>query len=476
MDFEQALLDLQTLTTSQNGGLRDALVAIESGDSDKAIEVLKKTLEAKESPISDVFSFAEGWVSGVELAVGHGIGKPIQIIKTGQFQHPQHGRIVIDKSDLEEMVKNFRDKIRGQEIPIDVDHKHELGAVGWFRSLRGPEKVNGEYALFAVPEWTDKGKELVKGGAFKYFSPHFGVWEDPETKKKFNNVLLSGAITNFPFLKGMQPVSFVEFKEGSVAEDNPAVSVKDFDTLKESVEAIQKLLADSALAEEKRSLTERVKASDLPDDKKKELVEDIKASKLSDDDKTTLINQVETPPESEEEKKKREESENKEFSEMRKEFKGREEELIAENKKLGERVQLIEHEKRTIKFMEVITGSNGAPAWQGTHDKHLKLLESLADSHGEDSEQFKSYVEIQTAHAKQIADSGLFSENGTNGSGPVTSDEDTAAGIKKLMEDSKGTEKVLTLAEATTEYLEKNPKAYKKADDAHLKQIAQAGG
>ena len=549
MDFESALLDLQSLTTDQQDGLRDALDAIESGESEKAIEVLRQALEAvhidpnvgggvdrdkipasdfvdssrrrfpisspkdvqdavssfgrakppiplesfkrrlisiakrkgsafvsrlpdswevkaDELAINEAFAFAEGWVSGVEFGE---VGKPIQIIKTGQFQHPQHGNITISKSDLEEMVKNFDNKIRGQEIPIDVDHKHELGAVGWFRSLKGPKEVDGEFAIFAVPEWNDKGKELVKGGAFKYFSPHFGVWKDPETKETFNNVLLSGAITNFPFLKGMQPLSFVEFKEGSVADENTAVKVEDFNTLKEAVAKIGETLAASALAEEKKSLTERASVTDLSDDKKKELVEAIKASKMSDDDKATLVKQVETPPKSDE-------GEKKELSEIRAEFTGREETLSKQLKEANDRILVIEKEKRTIKFLEIITGNNGSPAWVGTHDKHLKLMESLADSQGEDSEEYKSYVEMQTSHAKQIAESNLFGENGTSNQGPLTNDEDMTSGIKKLIEDSKGSDKVLTLAEATTEYLSTHQKEYKKADDAHLKRIAQAGG
>lgn len=421
-----------------------------------------------EKAASEIFA-GEGWTVGVELTDAD---KSIQIIKTGQFKHPEHGVITITQDDLHEMVKHFRSGLRGQQVPVDVDHKHELGAVGWFKSLHDPTKVNGEYAIFADVDWTDKGKELVKGGSFKYFSPHFGEWVNPEDSRKYHNVLLSGAITNFPFLKGMQPVSFHEFKEGSVADNDTAVKVEDFNTLKESVEALVKRFDDSALVEEKRSLTERAgAAAELSDDKKKELVEAIKASKLSDEDKGTLVKRVETPSGGGEEN----EGDKKELSELRNEFKGREEELQTALTGATARIQLIEREKRTIKFMELVTGKRGDdPPWVSDTDKHIKLMEALADKFGEDSEELKSYIEIQSSHAKQIAEGKLLSEIGTSGGGPATETEAIDVGVKKLME----VDKDLTLAEATSKFLEspEGQKFYAAYDRAEKTRTAKAGG
>ena len=151
---------------------------------------------------------------GVEM----GEGSAIQIARTGKFKHPEYGEFDITKADLQEMARNFKANVRGQDIPIDIDHDHKGGAVGWIRSVQ----VKDGDALWATPEWTEDGERLVADGRFKYFSPHFGPWEDPESGAKHRLVLMSGAITNFPFLKNMQPIALSEFatyKEDKMAPD-----------------------------------------------------------------------------------------------------------------------------------------------------------------------------------------------------------------------------------------------------------------
>ncbi len=443
-----------------------------------ALKVLQEAIGGKQGVEASEAFAPDGWAVGVALAE---IGKPIQIIKTGSFDHPEYGKIIIRESDLTEMVKHFNAQVRGQQIPVDIDHLHELGAVGWFKSLDGPTQVGSGHALFATVDWTAEGKKQLKGGAFKYFSPHFGRWTDPESKKEFDNVLLSGAITNFPFLKGMQPISFYEFKEGAVGE----VTQKEFNALKDqvgtinegvektnkSVEALTESLAASRSAEDKRKLTEKVSGvSELSDTQKKELIEEIKASSLSDDDKGTLVKAVETP-----EEKGKEKDKNPQLSELREEFKGREEGLQKQLTEAQTEIKQIHREKRTIQFMELVTGKRGDdPPWVGDVDTHIKLMESLADNQGADSDELKSYITIQTAHAKQIADSNLFGEDGSSGGGPVTELEGLNVGVKKLME----SDNELSLAEATDKFLQtpEGRKFYGAYDRAQRTRAAKDGG
>src|SRR3989304_7212377 len=469
MDFEQALLDLQTLTGDQRVSLEEALSFLSDGNTEGALETIKEVLEAQDidpnvgggvdrskipssdfldpqrrpfpivtpkdvhdavssfgrakppipfesfksrltsiakrkgsecvsrlpdswevkASVSDMFD-DEGWAVGVALAE---IGKSIQIIKTGNFDHPEHGRIRITEADLKEMVRHFNSQIRGQQIPVDVDHKHELGAVGWFKALSGPKTVNGESALFADIEWTLKGEEVIKGGAFKYFSPHYGMWVNPETGEKFRNVLLSGAITNFPFLKGMQPISFNEFKEGTVADEIATVKVEDFNTLKEEVEKITKGLGELVASDARGKLAEKVEGSSkLSYDEKKALIEEIKASGLPDSDKESFVKKIEASESSDDKNKSDEQGLTALQTELS-EVKGRETETAKQLKEANVRIALIEREKRTIKFMELVTGKRGDdPPWTGDVDKHMKLMESIADNLGEDSEELRSYI------------------------------------------------------------------------------------
>ncbi len=420
--------------------LRNALArAPQSSFGPKAIGHLQS--HAKSAGVGEAAKAHEvfvdgGWVVGCQFAE---FGKPIQIIKTGSFNHPQLGKIIITKEDLEEMVHNFDTSIRGQQVPVDRDHKHEMGAVGWFKTLHGPTAVDGEYGLFADINWTDEGLELVKGGAFKYFSPHFGDWTDPQTHKKYNNVLLSGAITNFPFLKGMQPIGLNEFQEESMSDDARLVA------LETEVSGMKTQL--SGIGEQITALVEATKKKNGGDTDQDGDDNDEDDDDADDDaDDAELTERVKVLQESNT---------------------GLQKELVEAQK----RISAIEREKRSIKFVEMITGhtANGIH-WAGKVDKHLHLMESIADKFGEESAEFTDYVELQTSHAHQLQAAGLFTEIGSNGDG-ATGDE-LEVGVKKLMEaDTK-----LTLSQATEQFLRKNPAYYAKADKAHKAKIAAAGG
>ena len=96
--------------------------------------------------------------------------------------------------------------------------------------------------------------------------------------------------------------------------------------------------------------------------------------------------------------------------------------LADQNTKLAERVTAMEKSARAKRFSELVDAPH-AP-WYGKPEGHLSLLETLADTFGEESEQFKAYVSQQQATAQALADSDLFKEHGVNRSGgsndPVT--------------------------------------------------------
>ena len=173
-------------------------------------------------------------------------GKPIQIMKTGDFNHPSYGEFSITVDDLKEIEQNFASNIRKQEIPVDIDHIHEGGAVGWFKSLEAKDDE-----LWAVVDWTEEGEDLLTTGKFKYFSPHFGPWQDPESGEEFRIVLLSGAVTNFPFLKEMEPI---ELSEVRMSREAPPEATE---APKALVEMQQRL---TELEAQNKSLVERTTA------------------------------------------------------------------------------------------------------------------------------------------------------------------------------------------------------------------------
>jgi phage I-like protein len=130
----------------------------------------------------------------------------IQIMKTGEFNHPQFGKLKINPQDLHQFKENFDKKVRGVDLAVDVSHEPDKGAVAWFKEL----KVDGD-KLMAKVQWTEEGEQLVKSGKYRYFSPEFMFnYKDASTGKQFKDVLFGGAITNRPFLKNMDPIELSE--------------------------------------------------------------------------------------------------------------------------------------------------------------------------------------------------------------------------------------------------------------------------
>lgn len=143
----------------------------------------------------------------------------VQIMKTGKWAHPKHGDIEITPTNLVRFKDNFDKKVRGVDLAMDVAHEPDKGSVAWFKEL----KIDGD-KLMAKVDWTDEGAQLVKSGKYRYFSPEFMFsWTDNETGQQYHDVLFGGALTNRPFLKGMEPVEFAEGGYGTLwfAENEP---------------------------------------------------------------------------------------------------------------------------------------------------------------------------------------------------------------------------------------------------------------
>lgn len=137
----------------------------------------------------------------------------LHVVPVGKWDHPAYGEMEFTSNDIAEFVANFRAGIR-KDIPITAGHDsmRETPAIGWFKELydRG---VNG---LWALVEFTEEGKRLLRTKAFKYFSPEImRVYEDPATGERYENVLIGGALTNSPFFRELEaPVA--AFSEHSI--------------------------------------------------------------------------------------------------------------------------------------------------------------------------------------------------------------------------------------------------------------------
>lgn len=135
----------------------------------------------------------------------------VQILRAGAFAHPFYGEMLISPQVLSDMVKNFDNRVRRQDLPVDYFHESDKEAAGWFTKLF--TENNGQ-ELWGEVKWTPKAQQMLGEKSVRYFSADFAFeWTDPESGVSYKNVLFGGGLVNRPFVKDMQPV--VELSEGN---------------------------------------------------------------------------------------------------------------------------------------------------------------------------------------------------------------------------------------------------------------------
>jgi hypothetical protein len=137
----------------------------------------------------------------------------IQLAKTGAFQSTRYGQFAITRDDLTQMLGNFRNVTpkAPTELPIDYDHlsmdpkKPGDGvAAGWLKAVE--LRADGD-ELWGEVEWTPEAADLIRKRAYKFVSPSFVKDHVHKDGTKIGTTLLAAAITNHPFLEGMQALT-----------------------------------------------------------------------------------------------------------------------------------------------------------------------------------------------------------------------------------------------------------------------------
>lgn len=172
------------------------------------------------------------------------IAEEVQLLRTGNFHHPILGELKVTRSMIEQMIRNFNNKVRGVDIAIDYKHDSDDVAAGWIKSLELHEnKEDPNYAeLWAIVDWTPKGLKKLAEKEFRYLSADFSLnYKDNETLQEFGPTLFGAGLTNRPVVKRMAPaVELTESKGGKMT----------FEELKKQYDALE---------QEKVTLSERLK-------------------------------------------------------------------------------------------------------------------------------------------------------------------------------------------------------------------------
>lgn len=155
------------------------------------------------------------------------LSAPFAVLYADTFKRPDFPKdgLKVTEADLDNAVKVFNEiYVQLGGIPLDDDHAFAEGrdaqAVGWVKQL-----WRDGQQLMARVAWTDLGKGLISSGRKRLFSPEFTNSFEDETGKKWGFALISGALTNRPFLrKGLAPVAMSESAREVVAAEASALT------------------------------------------------------------------------------------------------------------------------------------------------------------------------------------------------------------------------------------------------------------
>lgn len=207
----------------------------------------------------------------------------LQAFPFGSFKHPLYGKINFTPDRAARFAANVKDRVRGQDLDIDYDHKERTGkAAGWVQDAEARES-----GLWIQVEFTEDGFDSIRKKEYRYFSPEFvDEWKHPSTGAMHKDVLFGGALTNRPFLKDMIPVNMSE------------VSDEGGNEVDEFLEKLRKALKLSEDATEEEILAAAAEAEAGPEDEETEEEseeseegEEDESTELSEDDIAALIAQ-----------------------------------------------------------------------------------------------------------------------------------------------------------------------------------------
>ena len=164
----------------------------------------------------------------------------VELLPEGKWKRPQgNGWFEVARNKIQEFINNFKSGITGRELPLDFNHIPDSRTTpGWIVGMR--EKINkdGNLSIFAKMQITDPEVwERIKQKSLKYISPQiiFG-WVQPKSNKRFD-VIKSAALTNYPYLKGMESIKILNFEEVQKREEVEK-EVKKYDEFMEKLDVV----------------------------------------------------------------------------------------------------------------------------------------------------------------------------------------------------------------------------------------------
>lgn len=205
-------------TRSPMKTLEELKKALEAGDiTQEEFDAKKKLLDDGD----DATGMSDGCTARgdsviIEMkSVADGTPIWIQVAKPGTFSGHVAGKFEMNAAVFAQIISNFESQVN-KFIPVDFEHASEqhptegsiphsgAPAQGWITKL----ELRADGNLWGLVQWGELARAYIKKGQYKFLSPAivFGA-KDRVTGKPVGARLSSVALTNNPFLDGMQPVA-----------------------------------------------------------------------------------------------------------------------------------------------------------------------------------------------------------------------------------------------------------------------------
>lgn len=133
------------------------------------------------------------------------------------WDHPKYGTVEISPQTGQRFATHFHSGSLGREHLVNYDHGGDpaKGGMAGGQILDIEPRDDG---IYYKVKFHDDTLEEIKKGKWRYISPEFDDWVNPETGEMFEDMPFDLALTNTPFFKG-QPA--LNFSEVAALEANP---------------------------------------------------------------------------------------------------------------------------------------------------------------------------------------------------------------------------------------------------------------
>ena len=141
----------------------------------------------------------------------------IELLREGQFNHEVYGKIDISDNFMNQLIKNFNDRVTNRDVSFDMNHIYTMPAAAWVKKLSKTKRIikgKNRLVLNGHVELTPGGEKSIKDKEFKYFSAEYSNnFLDKETGEDYGVTLKGGGLTNRPWMPGLAPVQLSEISK-----------------------------------------------------------------------------------------------------------------------------------------------------------------------------------------------------------------------------------------------------------------------